>query len=79
MPKFIKNFKYRIIPIVNPDGYEYVRQAFNNGNYSNLESLENYLKNRNANVNANCPDLQIGTNIRNNFAFEFGYDNIGSS
>lgn len=38
---------YSIIPLVNPDGYEYVRQSYITSNYTTIDTLENFLKNRN--------------------------------
>eukprot|EP00347_Sterkiella_histriomuscorum_P017644 403348551 len=67
----------RIYPLMNPDGYEYVRQSFLNQNYSTSYDLSSFIKNRNGRSTL-CPNTQLGVSIRNNYDYKFGVDDIGS-
>jgi murein tripeptide amidase MpaA len=37
----------RIVPVVNPDGYEYVRSIYSNNQFALIEEIELIIKNRN--------------------------------
>ena len=71
----LKFTRLKIIPIVNPDGYEYVRQSFINN--ENIDRVEDFIKNRNTN-GASCSIDLAGVNLRNNYPYKFGEDNLGS-
>ncbi|CDW77528.1 carboxypeptidase t precursor [Stylonychia lemnae] len=67
----------RVYPLINPDGYEYVRQTYLNQNYTYSYDLEGFVKNR-ANLNSLCPYPMVGVSLRNNYDYKFGVDDVGS-
>lgn len=65
---YIDNREIYVVPMVNPDGHFYVQQ--NHAGSSNTW----WRKNRRDNG-----DFTFGVDLNRNYAFEWGYDNVGSS
>ncbi|XP_053616172.1 carboxypeptidase B-like [Plodia interpunctella] len=65
-PRFLSNFDWVIIPVVNPDGYEYT--------HTNLRLWEK-TRSTNSNLGAICP----GVNINRNFDIDWGFSGSSSS
>ncbi len=63
----VNNREIYIVPVLNPDGYEYNRQTNPNGGGM-------WRKNRRNNGNGS-----YGVDLNRNFGYMWGYDNVGSS
>lgn len=63
--RLVNDLEWFIIPVANPDGYE----------FSRTPNQRAWIKNRNVNPGSDC----IGVNIERNFAFNFGLENLASS
>ncbi|QYU67641.1 hypothetical protein J4558_22490 [Leptolyngbya sp. 15MV] len=60
----VNNVDFYIVPVVNPDGYEFSRT-----------SNANWRKNRRVNSGSSCR----GVDLNRNWGFQWGFDNTGSS
>ena len=61
-----------IVPFLNVDTYKYI-QSYT----GDISDVQDVIKNRK--VHASCNEKDYGVNLMNNYAYNFGFDNFGST